>query len=107
MKWLTSDETVTIVRKLYCQQYQLGGGGGGEYGPLAIRKTASHRIKRYTSVPFVVDSTNLRHGALTTHKNSESRKYAVEFTASRNKPLGESSAEKIFHSLNKATVSKL
>lgn len=106
MKWLTSDETVTIVRKLYCQQYQLGG-GGGEYGPLAIRKTASHRIKRYASVPFVVDSTNLRHGALTTHKNPESRKYAVEFTASRNKPLGESSAEKIFHSLNKATVSKL
>lgn len=53
----------------------------------------------------MVGSTNFKHDALTTHEKSEGHKYAVEFTASWNKPLGESSAEKILHSLNKATVS--
>lgn len=52
-------------------------------------------------------STNIKHDALTTHEKSEGHKYAVEITVLRNKPLGESSAEKILHSLNKATVSKL
>lgn len=100
-KWLISDETATNSGKLYCQQCR------GIYGPLAIRKTASDKIKRYANGPFVVGSTNLKHDALTTHEKSEGHKYAVEITASRNKPQGESSAEKILHSLNKATVSKL
>lgn len=60
-KWLISDETATNSGKLYCQQCR------GVYGPLAIRKTASDRIKRYANGPFVVGSTNLKHDALTTH----------------------------------------
>lgn len=87
-KWLISDETVANSGKLYCQQCR------GVYGPLVIRKTASDRIKRYANWPFVVGSTNLMHDALKTHKKSKGHKYAVEFTASRNKPQGESSAEK-------------
>lgn len=57
----------------------------------------------------MVGSTNLKHDALTTHEKSEGHihVYAVEITASRNKPLGESSAEKILHSSSNATVSKL
>lgn len=103
-KWLISDETVTNSGKLYCHQCR----GVHVYGPLVIRETASDRVKRYANGSFVVGSTNLKNDALTTHKKSEGHKYAVEFTASRNKPLGESSAEKTQCStLNKATVSKL
>lgn len=54
---------------------------GGVYGPLAIRKTASDRIKRYANGPFVVGSSNLKHDALTTHEKSEGHKYDVEITA--------------------------
>lgn len=105
-KWLISDETVTNSGKLYCHQCR--GVHVYMYGPLVIRETASDRIKRYANGSFVVGSTNLKNDALTTHKKSEGHKYAVEFTASRNKPLGESCAEKTQCStLNKATVSKL
>lgn len=89
MKWLTSDETVPIVRKLYCVLSIIPvGRGGGCIWTSSHQKDCIPQNKAICKcVPFVVNSTNLRHGALTTHKNSETRKYAVEFTASRNMPL--------------------
>lgn len=73
------------------------------HGPLAVRSVPK-RFKRYAKGPFVVGCENRRYD---THEKSDGHKYAVDFQKYRGKPSGESIADKMVQSLNKASYNRL
>ncbi|KAG1695303.1 hypothetical protein GQR58_006606 [Nymphon striatum] len=88
--------------KLYCNPCR------SVYGPLANpKRLAKDKYDKYANGPFVVGCSNLRHGALVCHQNSEGHKHAIVIqTAKASKP-GDMSADRALAKLNDKNFERL
>ncbi|KAG1696995.1 tRNA-cytidine(32) 2-sulfurtransferase [Nymphon striatum] len=88
--------------KLYCNPCR------SVYGPLANpKRLAKDKYNKYANGPFVVGCSNLRHGALVCHQNSEGHKHAIMIqTAKASKP-GDIPADRALAKLNDKNFERL
>ncbi|KAG1653415.1 Gamma-glutamyl hydrolase [Nymphon striatum] len=88
--------------KLYCNPCR------SVYGPLANpKRLAKDKYDKYANGPFVVGCSNLRHGALVCHQNSEGHRHAIMIqTAKASKP-GDMPADRALAKLNDKNFERL
>ncbi|KAG1666867.1 Lysosome-associated membrane glycoprotein 5 [Nymphon striatum] len=88
--------------KLYCNPCR------SVYGPLANpKRLAKDKYDKYANGPFVVGCSNLRHGALVYHQNSEGHKHAIMIQTAKTSKPGDMPADRALAKLNDKNFERL